>query len=208
MAVAHHPDAGAPRSGLPLEYSREDGELRIIGFWLFLTTDMVLFACLFATYTVLRGNTDGGPTGLQLFDAPGFMAETLILLTSSFTCGLAVHAMRARARTALIAWLAVTIALGLSFIGIEANEFAAYVRMGATMQRSGFLTAFFTLVGTHGCHVSLGILWMLSVLYQIVYRGIDAITARKVFIVGLYWHFLDVVWVFIFTVVYLTGVMT
>ncbi len=191
----------------PLEYSLEEGALRIFGFWLFLATDLVLFACLFATYVILRDNTAGGPTEMQLFDVPTFTAETLILLTSSFTGGLGTYAMHQGSKRGLIAWMIVTVLLGLSFIGLEVREFAAYATHGAPLQRSAFLSAFFTLVGTHGCHVSLGILWMLSILYQLARRGVTAITARKVFIVGLYWHFLDIVWVFIFSVVYLNGVM-
>ena len=208
MAIAHDGWMRSMRAAdVPLEYSTKDGDLKITGFWIFLTTDLLLFACLFATYAVLRGNTAGGPAGAQLFDIPGFTAETFALLTSSFTCGLATHEMRRGNRTGLLAWLAVTILLGLVFIGFELDEFITYAMRGATMQRSGFLSAFFTLVGTHGSHVSLGILWMLTVAYQLVRRGITAVTARKLLIVGLYWHFLDIVWVFIFTVVYLMGVL-
>lgn len=190
-----------------LEYTREDDVLKIAGFWLFLATDLVLFACLFATYIILRGNAAGGPTEAQLFDVREFSAETFILLTSSFTCGLATFEMRRQKRGWVVTWLVITVLLGLSFVGLEVNEFVKYATHGAPMQRSAFLSGFFTLVGTHGCHVSFGILWMLSIVYQLGRRGLIAVTARKVFIVGLYWHFLDVVWVFIFTVVYLTGVL-
>jgi len=193
---------------VPLEYSLEEGALRIFGFWLFLATDLVLFACLFATYVILQDNTAGGPTEMQLFNVPSFTAETLILLTSSFTGGLGTYAMHKGSRRALITWMIITVLLGLSFIGLEVKEFVTYATHGAPLQRSAFLSAFFTLVGTHGAHVSLGILWMLSIIYQLARRGITPITARKVFIVGLYWHFLDIVWVFIFTVVYLNGVMS
>ncbi|MCF8566757.1 cytochrome (ubi)quinol oxidase subunit III [Alicyclobacillus tolerans] len=203
-ATLHHE---VERPGVPLEYSKEEGELRILGFWLFLATDLILFSALFATFAVLRNNVSTGPSGADLFDIPGFTAETFILLTSSFTCGLATHSMRSGHKGGLMGWLVVTILLGMSFIGLEVNEFTTYVSAGHTMATSAFLSAFFTLVGTHGAHVSLGILWMLSILYQLTRRGITATTARKVFIVGLYWHFLDVVWVFIFTVVYLSGVM-
>lgn len=209
MAVSHEmiDRSGEDARDLPLEYSSEDGALKIFGFWLFLATDLVLFACLFATYEVLRRNTAGGPGAAQLFDVPGFTAETFILLTSSFTGGLATHEMRKGNRAGLIGWLIVTALLGMAFVGLEISEFVSYAMRGATMQRSGFLSAFFTLVGTHGSHVSIGIMWMLSILYQLSKRGITAVTARKVFVIGLYWHFLDVVWVFIFTVVYLSGVM-
>lgn len=207
MAIVHEAEHHGLIPGVPLEYATEEGQLKILGFWLFLATDLILFAALFATYAVLRANTAGGPGGGELFDVPGFTAETFILLTSSFTSGLALYNMRKDKRTWLIGWLVITVLLGMSFIGLELKEFITYATSGATMQRSAFLSAFFTLVGTHGAHVSLGIAWMLSILYQLLRRGITAITARKVFIVGLYWHFLDVVWVFIFTVVYLTGVM-
>lgn len=191
----------------PLEYRDPHQAVKIFGFWLFLATDMLLFACLFATYLVLQTHTDGGPTARELFDIPGFTAETFLLLTSSFTGGLATLAMRRGRRNQVLAWLAVTMALGLGFLGLEIKEFAADVAVGATMQRSGFLSAFFTLVGTHGAHVTYGILWMLMVFIQVARRGLNTQTARKVFTVNLYWHFLDVVWVFIFTVVYLFGVV-
>ncbi|MDB5084476.1 MAG: cytochrome o ubiquinol oxidase subunit [Bacilli bacterium] len=191
----------------PLEYSHEEGAMKIFGFWVFLASDLILFACLFATYTILKTHTAGGPGPANLYDVRGFTEETFILLTSSFTCGLATHEMRKGNRTWMSIWLVITMMLGLAFISLEVNEFVTYVSIGATMQRSAFLSAFFTLVGTHGCHVSLGIVWMLAILIQVIQRGINATTARKIFIVSLYWHFLDVVWVFIFSVVYLPGVM-
>jgi cytochrome aa3-600 menaquinol oxidase subunit 3 len=193
-------------SDVPLEYSTEDGRLRIFGFWVFLGAEIVLFSCLFGTYIVLHGQTAGGPTSAQLFNVNEFMIETLLLLTSSFTCGLGTYEMRRGNRRALMGWLIVTMLLGLGFVGMEAHEFIGYVNQGADMQRSAFLSAFFVLVGTHGSHVSLGLLWMGSVLIQVWRRGLNSVTARKVFIVSIYWHFLDVVWVFIFTVVYLSGI--
>jgi cytochrome o ubiquinol oxidase subunit III len=200
--------AGRPHEyKAPLEYSVPLESNRIFGFWLFMATDMLLFASLFATYLILSTHTDGGPTGHQLFEVRGFTAETLILLTSSFTGGLATYAMRRRKVGTTIAFLAITILLGLSFVGLEASEFIHYAHIGATMQRSAFLSAFFTLVGTHGSHVSLGIVWMATILIQLARNGLNPVTARKVFVVNLYWHFLDVVWVFIFTAVYLMGVM-
>jgi len=189
------------------EHGMEEEEKHILGFWLFLASDLVLFACLFATYLVLRTHTDGGPTEAQLFDIPMFTLETFILLTSSFTCGLAVREMRNDHFGRLMGWLAVTVLLGLAFVGIEVYEFITYSLEGATMQRSAFLSGFFTLVGTHGLHVSLGIVWMISVGIQLMRDRIQPTTARKLFNAGLYWHFLDVVWVMIFTVVYLMGVM-
>ncbi len=195
--VSHHDDHG-----------HEDHEsLKILGFWIFLVTDCILFACLFATYMVLRTHTDGGPTGKELFEVPGFVAETFILLTSSFTSGLATLAMNKGKLKNMIGWLIVTAALGLAFVGLEISEFTKMAMEGATISRSAFLSSFFTLVGTHGLHVSLGLCWMVALMFQLARRGITAVTRRKVFIVGLYWHFLDAVWIFLFTVVYLMGVM-
>lgn len=208
MSVAHtdvRGHDGDPHQ--PLEYRNPHQAVKITGFWVFLATDMLLFGCLFATYLILRTHTDGGPTARHLFDIPGFTAETFILLTSSFTGGLSTLAMRNGNKKQVIGWLIVTMVLGLAFIGLEVQEFAADVAIGATMQRSAFLSAFFTLVGTHGSHVSIGIVWMLLTLIQIVRKGLNEKTSRKLFVVNLYWHFLDVVWVFIFTVVYLSGVV-
>lgn len=193
----------------PLEFSTHDGELKILGFWLFLVSDVILFACLFATYVLLHTHIATGPSSGKLFgeDVSGFLAETFILLTSSFTIGLATWEMRHGSTKRLKMWVVLTMLLGLAFVGLEVTEFTHFVSMGDTISTSGFLTAFFVLVGTHGSHVSLGIVWMGLILYQIARYGMTAVTARKLFVVGLYWHFLDVVWVFIFTVVYLTGVM-
>lgn len=207
MAIVERGLAHSAVEEQPLEYQDSHQSVKILGFWLFLATDMLLFGCLFATYLVLRTHTDGGPTPRQIFDVPGFMWETFLLLTSSFTGGLATLAMRHGSKKWTIMGLAVTIALGLGFIGFEVHEFVTNVARGATMQRSAFLSAFYTLVGTHGSHVSIGIVWMFLTLVQVARRGINSVTARKVFVVNLYWHFLDVVWVFIFTVVYLSGVV-
>jgi cytochrome aa3 quinol oxidase subunit III len=189
------------------EHGMEEEEKYILGFWIFLASDLVLFASLFATYLVLYTHTDGGPTGQQLFEIPVFTLETFLLLTSSFTCGLAMHELRKGNLQKLIGWIVVTVLLGLAFVGIEVNEFVSYSLDGATMQRSGFLSAFYTLVGTHGLHVSLGIVWLILVAIQLKRKSIQPTIARKFINAGLYWHFLDVVWVMIFTVVYLMGVM-
>jgi cytochrome aa3-600 menaquinol oxidase subunit 3 len=191
----------------PLEYSTEEGSLKIFGFWVFLGAEIVLFATLFATYLVYHGQTAGGPTSKELFEVQGFMIETILLLTSSFTCGLATLEMRKGNKSGYMIWTAITLLLGLGFLGMEISEFATYVMNGAGLTRSAFLSAFFVLVGTHGCHVTLGVFWILCVMAQIAKRGFTPMTARKAFITGLYWHFLDVVWIFIFTAVYLTGVV-
>ncbi len=181
--------------------------LRMMGFWIFLITDCILFGTLFATYVVLNGSTAGGPTPSELFEMPGVIAETFILLTSSFTSGLAVLSMNRGDRKGLIAWLAVTALLGASFISLEITEFAKLVHEGAAISTSAYWSAFFTLVGTHGLHVSIGLVWMIAIMIQLGRHGINSVTKRKVNIISLYWHFLDVVWIFVFTIVYMMGVM-
>jgi cytochrome aa3-600 menaquinol oxidase subunit III len=192
---------------MPLEYSTKEGRMKIFGFWIFLGAEVVLFATLFAAYLVYYHQTAGGPSSRELFEVKEFMMETLLLLTSSFTCGLAMLEMRKDRQKGFMAWMGVTLLLGLGFLYMEIHEFIAYVNEGATIGTSAFLSAFFTLLGTHGLHVSLGIVWVLAVMLQISRRGFTPMTARKAFITGLYWHFLDVVWIFIFTAVYLMGVM-
>ncbi|AEV21170.1 Quinol oxidase subunit 3 [Geobacillus thermoleovorans CCB_US3_UF5] len=192
---------------LPLEYRTQESRLNILGFWIFLGAEVALFATLFATYLVLFQRTGSGPTAGELFEVKDVLIETLLLLTSSFTCGLAIFEMRRGRISGLIAWLLVTLLLGVGFITFEIREFIHYVHEGATMQTSAFLSSFFVLVGTHGAHVSLGIGWMILIIIQLLQRGFTPKTARKVFIVSLYWHFLDVVWIFIFTLVYLLGMV-
>jgi len=181
--------------------------LRQMGFWLFLITDCILFGTLFATYIVLHNNTAGGPTASELFEMPGVIAETFILLTSSFTSGLAVLCMNRGNRQGLIGWLAVTAILGAAFIGLEVSEFLKMVDEGAKISTSAFLSGFYTLVGTHGLHVSVGLCWMIALMFQLRKHGITPVTRRKVNVISLYWHFLDVVWIFVFTIVYMMGVM-
>ncbi|TVY07901.1 cytochrome o ubiquinol oxidase subunit III [Paenibacillus cremeus] len=204
-AHVSHSTAHAHEAGHDGHHDQE--ELRKFGFWIFLITDCILFSALFATYIVLRGNTAAGPGAKELFEMPGVIAETFILLTSSFTSGLAVLAMNAGNRKGLIGWLAVTVLLGACFIGLEVTEFAKLVEEGHTISSSAFLSAFFTLVGTHGLHVSLGLCWITALIIQLARHGITPVTMRKVHITSLYWHFLDAVWIFVFTIVYLMGVM-
>lgn len=180
--------------------------MRTFGFWIYLMTDVILFGTFFATYIVLQGNTNGGPGPADLFQIGDVIVSTFILLTSSYTCGLALLAMNKGHTRALIGWLGLTALLGIAFLGLEISEFAHMVSEGATMGTSAFLSAFYTLVGTHGIHVLIGIVWMTGVIIQISRRGITPVTKRKVNIISLFWHFLDVVWIFVFTVVYLMGV--
>lgn len=188
---------------MSLEYQTEQNRMNILGFWIFLGAEIVLFATLFATFSVLSSRYAGGPTPKDLFEIKGVMIETILLLTSSFTIGIAIYEMRRQNKKGLLTWLIITLLLGAGFVGMEITEFANYVHEGATMQTSAFLSSFFVLLGTHGLHVSMGIGWATMVIIQIARRGLTPVTARKTFIIGLYWHFLDVVWIFIFTFVYL-----
>ncbi len=175
----------------------------MFGFWVYLMTDLLMFTVLFAVYAVLNGNTAGGPSGRQLFSQPLALTETLILLTSSFTCGLAMIAVRRSKKTQVLAWFAVTFLLGLAFFGLELREFAKFIHEGHTLQTSAFLSSFFTLVGTHGLHILVGLLWMAIVMVFVLRRGLNSHMVRKLTLLSLYWHFLDIVWIFIFTIVYL-----
>lgn len=177
-----------------------------LGFWVYIMTDCVLFASLFAVFAVLRNNTFGGPSGRELFDLHSVLAETLILLTSSFTCGLAILAAQRRNRQQVLLWFGVTFLLGLAFLGIELNEFHHLVATGNSWRRSGFLSSFFTLVATHGAHITAGLIWILTMMAQVAQRGLTRHTVRRLTLLSLFWHFLDIVWIFIFTIVYLMGV--
>jgi cytochrome aa3-600 menaquinol oxidase subunit 3 len=194
-------------SNVPLEYSTEENSNKILGFWLFLGAEIALFSTLFATYFTLWNRTGNGPTGHELFELNGVLMETFLLLTSSFTCGLAIHAMRHGFKKATMVFFAITLVLGLGFLGVEITEFVTYVHDGATVSTSAFLSSLFVLLGTHGAHVSMGILWGAAIMIQIKRQGFTAETTNKSFIFSLYWHFLDVVWIFIFSFVYLKGMM-
>lgn len=178
-----------------------------LGFWVYLMTDIVLFATLFATYAVLRESTFGGPSGKELFDMPFVLTETLLLLTSSFTCGLAIIALHRQNKTQVLGWFLITFLLGVAFLVMEVTEFRQLLHEGNGWQRSGFLSSFFALVGTHGLHILVGLLWMLMMGAQIIQKGITHHTSRRLVLLGMFWHFLDVVWIFIFTIVYLMGVV-
>lgn len=187
--------------------AKQDDEKTLFGFWVYIMTDCVLFAGLFATFAVLRFSTFGGPDAKDLFDLQFVFVETLLLLISSFTCGLAVLAARGGDKQKTLTWLAVTFLIGLAFIGMEINEFSNLVNEGHSWQTSAFLSAFFTLVGTHGLHIIVGLLWILSLFWLILRRGLGRHTVRKLVLFSLFWHFLDIVWIFIFTIVYLLGVI-
>jgi cytochrome o ubiquinol oxidase subunit III len=179
----------------------------LFGFWAYLMTDCVLFASLFATFAVLRHNTFGGPGGEELFKLPFVLAETLILLTSSFTCGLAMLAAHKHNKQVTLLLFGITFLLGLSFLGLELNEFHKLAAEGNSWRRSGFLSAFFTLVGTHGAHITVGLIWMGVSMLRLFKNGFRQNTLKRLTMLSLFWHFLDIIWIFIFTVVYLFGVV-
>jgi cytochrome o ubiquinol oxidase subunit 3 len=184
---------------------REATDKTVLGFWIYLMTDCILFASLFATYAVLHGNTFGGPNGHELFKLPYVLTETMVLLVSSFTCGLAMIAAQRRDKNQVLLWLAVTFALGAVFLGLELSEFHSMVLEGNSWRRSGFLSSYFTLVGTHGLHITIGLIWMAVTGWFTLKKGLTHSMRKRLTLLSLFWHFLDVVWIFIFTIVYLFG---
>jgi cytochrome o ubiquinol oxidase subunit 3 len=180
---------------------------RAFGFWLYLMSDAIIFALLFATYAVMVANTAGGPAGRTLFSLPNAFAETMLLLFSSITFGFAALALQVRNKGGVLAWLAVTFVLGLGFVCLEIREFTGMIQADAGPDRSGFLSSFFTLVGTHGLHVSSGLVWILVMIAQVAAKGLSAPVVSRLGRLGLFWHFLDIVWIGIFSVVYLPGVL-
>jgi cytochrome o ubiquinol oxidase subunit 3 len=183
----------------------ENGTL--LGFWLYLMSDCLIFACLFATYGVLGRSYAAGPSGADLFDLPLVAVNTALLLLSSLTYGLAMIAMQARRKRAVLGWLALTGLLGAGFLGVELYEFAHLIHEGAGPQRSAFLSSFFALVGTHGLHVFFGTVWLAVLLAQVGRFGLTVANQRRLLCLSMFWHFLDVVWIGVFTFVYLTGVL-
>lgn len=173
------------------------------GFWLFLLSDIIIFAALFAAYAVLSGETNGGPSGIELFNKRHVLVETACLLTSSFTCGMMMIAMEKRAAALTYFWSLVTAALGVMFLWLEFSEFADMVHRGDGPTRSAFLSSFFTLVGTHGAHVTVGIAWLMIMMAQIATIGFRPMVVRRLLCFSLFWHALDIVWIGVFTVVYL-----
>ena len=187
------------------EHHPENGAL--LGFWLYLMSDCLVFACLFASYGVLGRNYGAGPSGADLFDLSIVAVNTSLLLLSSITYGFAVLEMQRNRRGATLAWLAVTGLLGAGFVGVELREFAHLIQEGAGPQRSAFLSSFFTLVSTHGLHVTFGIVWLVTMMIQVGRHGLIAANKRRLMCLSMFWHFLDVVWIGVFTFVYLMGVL-
>ena len=187
------------------EHHAENGTL--LGFWIYLMSDSLVFACLFATYGVLGHNYAGGPSGAEIFNLSLVAVNTSLLLLSSITYGFAVIAMTRKRVGATLAWLAVTGLLGCGFVGIELHEFANLIQEGNGPQRSAFLSSFFTLVGTHGLHVTFGIVWLVTLMWQVAKRGLIAANRRRLMCLSMFWHFLDVIWIGVFTFVYLMGTL-
>jgi cytochrome o ubiquinol oxidase subunit III len=185
---------------------RETYSRTLFGFWLYILTDCVLFSVLFAAYAVLHTSTYGGPSGHDLFVAPFTLGETIILLVSSFTCGLSSVTPFSKNKHRVAACLIVTVLLGIAFICMELTEFRHLVHEGNSWKKSAFLSSFFTLVATHGCHITFGMIWMIVMIVQLLSRGLTPIILRRLACLRLFWHFLDVVWIFIFTFVYMMGV--
>lgn len=191
----------------PLEYSTKQNGVNILGFWIFLGAEIMLFATLFTVYFTLEHRTGHGPAGTDIFEITPVLIETFLLLTSSFVIGLAIHAMRLGNKKAMLTFFAITLLLGLGFLGFEIDEFVHYVHIGAGIQTSAFTASLLTTLGTHGAHVTFGLFWGTAIIIQVKKRGLTPETANKSFIFSLYWHFLDVVWIFIFSFIYLKGMM-
>lgn len=195
--------AGA--TGVPLS-QRGPAPTRVVagfGFWLFLLSDIVIFAALFAAYAVLSGETAGGPSGTDLFDHKHVFIETLCLLASSVTCGFGNLAVQRAEAASMYFWMTLTFLLGGTFLALELGEFHDLLARGAGPSHSAFLSAFFALVGTHGLHVTIGLCWLIVMLLQVATLGFRPMVARRFFCFGLFWHALDIVWVGVFTIVYL-----
>lgn len=191
----------------PLEPEKTtlEGRNKVLGFWLFLGGETVLFGTLFATFLALRNQIGDGPAAAELFKLPMITAATLILLTSSLTSVFAIQAMHRQKMGATLSWLAVTVVLALGFLSLEIYEFVEYVHEGYTFTTSPFSSSFYTLVGLHGAHVAFGVAWVMVIMLQMLNKGLNFVMAPKIYVFALYWHFIDVVWVFIFTVVYFMG---
>jgi cytochrome o ubiquinol oxidase subunit 3 len=207
MSVADPFTAPGERGEVVIPYSERGPapveSVAAFGFWLFLLSDVVMFSGLFAAYAVLANHTAGGPDGPKLFDRGYVLIETACLLFSSFTCGLMALAIERRSPLPTYLWAAVTFVLGAAFLGLELKEFLRMIGEGAAPMRSAFLSAFFTLVGTHGLHVTLGLAWMVAMMAQVATLGFLPIVVRRLLCFVLFWHALDIVWVGVFTIVYL-----
>jgi len=207
--IAHNTGAAgaAPstRSYFVREHHPENGSL--LGFWLYLMSDCLIFACLFATYAVVGRSYADGPTGAALFDLPLVAVNTAMLLLSSITYGFAMLAMQRKQLRSTLVWLGITGLFGLAFLSLEMYEFIHLIHEGAGPQRSAFLSSFFALVGTHGLHVTFGVIWLVTLMFQLNKHGLTPEHGRRMMCLSLFWHFLDVIWIGVFTFVYLMGVL-
>ena len=185
------------------EHDHPEGGSTMLGFWMYLMSDCLIFAVLFATFGVLAGATANGPTGRGLFELEFVLGETMLLLASSFTFGLAMLSLQASTLRRATGWLVATFVLGAAFVGMEVYEFAELMHRGAVPQASAYLSAYFTLVGTHGLHVSFGLVWLAVMLHQVHHFGLTPVTRRRMACLSLFWHFLDLVWICVFTFIYL-----
>ncbi len=190
---------------VPGEHHPKNGTL--LGFWMYLMSDCLIFACLFAVHAVVGRNYAAGPSGADLFDLQLVAINTAMLLLSSITYGFAMIEMRRNRLNSVLFWLAITGLFGAAFIALELYEFYHLIHQGAVPQRSAFLSSFFTLVGTHGLHVTFGIIWLVTLLFQLKKHGLNRENQRRVMCLSMFWHFLDVVWIGVFTFVYLMGVL-
>lgn len=179
--------------------------IQTFGFWIYLMSDLILFATLFATFAVLGGAYAGGPTGKELFDLPYLLVETLLLLFSSVSYGLVMLAVHDSKKKNVLIGLAVTFLLGLGFVSMEINEFLGMIAEGHGPDISAFLSSFFTLVGTHGTHVTFGLIWMAVVIWQVAVKGLTSPVQSRLIRLSMFWHFLDIIWIGIFSIVYLMG---
>jgi cytochrome o ubiquinol oxidase subunit 3 len=188
------------------DHHHDTGKNKVFGFWIYLMSDCILFASLFATYAVLVGGKAGGPSGKDIFELPFVFVETMLLLMSSITFGFGMIAMKRKQIGVLKFWMVITFLFGAGFIGMELYEFHHLIIEGYGPDRSAFLSAFFTLVGTHGLHVSFGLLWLFVCLWQLTTKGLTETMVTRFSCLSLFWHFLDIVWICVFTFVYLVGV--
>jgi cytochrome o ubiquinol oxidase subunit 3 len=189
------------------EHAHAEGGSTMLGFWIYLMSDCLIFAILFATFGVLGSNYAAGPSPKDLFELPLVAVNTTMLLLSSITYGFAILAMQDGKRGSVQMWLALTGLFGVAFIGIELHEFREFIEQGATPQRSAFLSSFFTLVGTHGLHVTFGLVWLVTLMVQVGKFGLIEANRRRLMCLSLFWHFLDVIWIGVFTFVYLLGML-
>ncbi len=180
-------------------------DVKVFGFWVYLMTDLIIFAALFASFIVLRKSIFGGPSGREIFEMPVVLKQTLILLFSSFTCAMGMLAIHQKQKKSALLWFAITFALGIAFLIFEIAEFAHLIKKGYGPSHSAFLSSFFTLVGTHGTHIIVGLIWMGVEMLRIYYRSLSHQNVSRIFRMVLFWHFLDFVWIFIFTTVYGMG---